>query len=127
MTLIRLIAMTALCTAVLCGCDSDKNNSPVGTWSTSGIKATKADGKLVDTSTSPDWKEQVTINEDGTFTYTSTYSTSVVSGKGTWSAENDMFTFSGSKASFAYSVDGDTMTLSGTVSEGSYELTWTRQ
>jgi hypothetical protein len=137
MTRIHLIAMTALCATVLCGCSKDDNNnivldgdthgSLIGTWSASNIVATKTDGTEVDSATQPTWKELLTINSDGTFSYTSTYGTSVISGNGTWSTEANTIVFSGSTKSFTYDVDGDTMIFAGTVSAGSYALTWSRQ
>jgi hypothetical protein len=137
MTRINAIVMTALCAAVLCGCSKDDDNnitldgethgSLVGTWSASNIAATKTDGTQVDKATAPTWKELLTINTDGTFSYTSTYGTSVISGNGTWSAKDNAITFSGSTKSFMFDVDGDTMIFAGTVSAGSYALTWDRQ
>jgi hypothetical protein len=114
---------------LITGCEDlwlSQDTSLRGTWKAAGIEMVSLDGAVREEPLGDDWTETMTFNEDGTWSFVSVRNGRTTTGNGTYNADHHEITLNGGDT-MTYSIDGDTLTFSGTLPRGAYAVYWKKQ
>jgi hypothetical protein len=111
---------------LLLSCDSDSDTSIEGTWSANELLVMYEGGGFAEAPLPDSWKESLSLNKDGTYTYAWQKDGRSGSGSGTWVRENNTLTLTqnGREEQLDAKISGDTLILSTAVPGGTAQLSF---
>jgi uncharacterized lipoprotein NlpE involved in copper resistance len=125
-TLLRRIPLLLAALALLAtGCDDDDTTDLAGTWQASKLVFTPAGGARQSHPLPAAWQEQLSLNLDGSFSFSSTQAGRTATGRGRWAqTATELVLHQKRERRLASRLDGKTLIISGNLPEGAYALQW---
>jgi hypothetical protein len=125
-TLLRRIPLLLAALAIFAtGCEDDNSTDLAGTWQASKLVFTPAGGARQSHPLPAAWQEQLSLNLDGSFTFSSTQAGKTATGRGRWGqTDTHLVLHQKRERRRPFRLDGKTLIISGNLPEGAYALQW---